>query len=60
LYLWLIPLAVPLILVCLALMFLLCLINILQKLLQECITTNSLATSGEQLKAIIFLQTLQA
>jgi hypothetical protein len=60
LYSWLILMTVPLILVCLALMFLPCLINILQKFLQECITAISLAISGEQLKAIMFLQTLQA
>jgi hypothetical protein len=38
LYPWLIPLAVPFILFCLALMFLPCLINILLRFLQECIT----------------------
>jgi hypothetical protein len=47
LYPWLILLAILLILVCLALMFLPCLINILQKFLQEHITAISQATSGD-------------
>jgi hypothetical protein len=48
-----------LILVCLAVMFLPCLISTLQKLLQECITAISRAISGEQFKAIMLLQTFQ-
>jgi hypothetical protein len=46
LYPWLILLAVPLTLVYLAVMFLPCLINILQKFLQEHITSISQATLG--------------
>jgi hypothetical protein len=45
---------------CLAVMFLPCVINILQKFSQESITATSWATSGEQFKTIMPLQTLQA
>jgi hypothetical protein len=54
------PTVVPVILVCLAVMFLPCLTNFLQRFLQKCITIISQATAGEQFKAIMLLQTLQA
>jgi hypothetical protein len=54
-YPWLILLVVQLILICLIVMFLRCLINILQKFLQEHITAISQSTSGLQFKAIMLL-----